>query len=276
MAADGGSGGCEDDGVDIPSVFSSHWLDATDRLRGEFIHASPFPLLVIDDFLDPSAADLLLAEFPGPESMPQSRDYLFGNKRELSSLEQSGPTGLAVWQALTGPRFAAFLSALDGHRLFVDPAFHGGGFHQGGDGSFLDLHVDFNIHPLHPTWLRTLNVLLYLNPGWKADYGGDLLVKAAIADEPRSIEPLFNRAVIMRTDERTYHGYRKMTLPHGVARRSIATYAYREIDQGSVRARTTGWAPEEAGPIKRVLARHYDHLVRVKNRIAGSGTARNR
>lgn len=264
------------DAVELPEVFSRHWFDATERLRDEFRSAAPFPLVVIDEFLTPAAADRLLAEFPASDSMPQSRDYIFGKKRELSSLEGSGPAGLSTWQALTGPAFAAFLSSLEGHKLFVDPAFHGGGFHEGGDGSFLDLHVDFNVHPLHPTWLRTLNVLLYLNPDWDESYGGDLVVKASLDDEPRLIEPIHNRAVIMCTSENTYHGYRKMTLPPGVARRSVATYAYREIAPGSVTARTTGWAPEEAGPLKRALAHHYDRLVRLKNRVAGSGTARNR
>lgn len=267
---------CEDVPVDSTGVFSPHWLDAVDELRDEFRAAQPFPLVVVDEFLVPELADALLEEFPSPEAMPRSRDYVFGKKRELSSVESSGPAGRALWQALTGPTFAEFLSTLDGQELFVDPAFHGGGFHQGVDGSYLDLHVDFNVHPLHDDWLRTINVLLYLNPGWRPDYGGELLVKSAIEDEPRAIEPLHNRAVIMRTDDRTFHGYRRMTLPPGVTRRSIATYAYRTVAPGSVAPRTTGWAPEDAGWFKRGLARRYDTLVRVKGRLFGSGTARNR
>lgn len=263
-------------GVGSSEVFSRHWLDAVEDLRQEFRTADPFPLLVIDDFLVPAAAQQLLEEFPAPEAMPHSRDYVFGNKRELSSLEGSGPGGAALWEALTGPQFASFLSSLAERELFVDPAFHGGGFHQGGDGSFLDLHVDFNVHPLHPTWLRTLNVLLYLNRGWEPAFGGELLVKASVDQVPRAISPAYNRAVIMETSDRTFHGYRKMSLPPGVTRRSIATYAYQEITVGSITPRTTGWAPEKAGPLKRSLARHYDRLVRVKNRVAGSGTARNR
>lgn len=262
--------------VDLSAVFSSHWLQSSDRLRSEFQAGDPFPLVVIDDFLVPDLARRLVEEFPDPEAMPRSRDYVFGSKRELSSIEASGPAGLALWQALTSPAFADVLSSLVGHDLFVDPEFHGGGFHQGGDGSYLDMHVDFNVHPSHPTWLRTLNVLLYLNPGWEPEYGGDLLLKASVDDAPRAISPLHNRAVIMETSERTFHGYRAMSLPAGVTRRSIAAYAYREVAAGSVAARTTGWAPEGAGPLKRALARHYDRLVRVKNRVAGSGTARNR
>ena len=64
--------------------------------------------------------------------------------------------------------FAGIVGTITGRKLFVDPAFHGGGFHQGGDGSLLDTHVDFNIHPKHDDWLRVLNLLLYMNKDWPA------------------------------------------------------------------------------------------------------------
>ena len=90
------------------------------------------------------------------------------------------------------------------------------------------------------------------------------------------IAPLFNRMVVQLTDSHTFHGYRRMQLPAGVTRRSIATYAYREVEAGSVAQRTTGWVPEDAGPLKRLLARNYNSLVLLKNRWFGSGTAKNR
>jgi hypothetical protein len=121
-----------------------------------------------------------------------------------------------------------------------------------------------------------LNVLLYLNPEWDEAFGGELIVKSSPDGEPRKILPRFNRAVIMETSDHTYHGYRKMSLPPGVTRKSIATYAYRTIRKGEVAPRTTGWVPEDAGMLKRVLARNYSILVRAKNKLLGSGTARNR
>lgn len=259
-----------------PDVLSRDWLAEAEDLGREFAAATPFPLVVLDEFLEPLFAEELLETFPSIDAMPKSRDYVFGDKHELSSVEKAGPAGRRFWDLTTSDYFAELLSRVSGETLFVDPAFHGGGFHSGSDGSYLDLHVDFNVHPLHPGWLRRLNVLLYLNKDWSPDYGGDLLVKCRPEDEPRAIAPLFNRAVIMLTDERTYHGYRRMTLPEGVQRRSIATYAYREIEEGEVEARTTGWAPEDAGFAKRLLARRYASLVKLKNGIFGSGTARNR
>ena len=254
----------------------NEWIDQAETLAVDFRSASPFPLLVIDDFLDESVAEKLLEEFPAPDAMPRSRDYVFGNKHELSSVADQGPTSKAFYDALMGERFQAFISTLTGKELFVDPAFHGGGFHQSGDGGFLDTHVDFNMHPLQPTWRRTLNVLLYLNKDWKPEYDGRLLIKSSPDGETRAIEPLFNRGLIMVTDDHTYHGFKKMTLPPGVTRKSIATYAYELVPDGSVVARTTGWSPEAAGPLKRTFARHYDAAVKIKTKLFGSATAGNR
>ncbi|HUQ64387.1 MAG TPA: 2OG-Fe(II) oxygenase [Acidimicrobiales bacterium] len=259
-----------------PLPIASHWIEQAPQLRQSFQNAEPFPLLVLDDFLDPNLADTLLEEFPAIDQMPKSRDYVFGNKHELSSVEQQGSAGARFYQAMLSDQFQTFLQEATGFDVFVDPMFFGGGFHQGGDGSFLDMHVDFNLHPQHKTWFRTLNILLYLNKDWKDDYGGDLLVKNAPDAQTRSIAPLFNRSVIMLTDDHTYHGYRKMSLPDGVTRKSIATYAYRPVAEGEVDVRTTGWVPESAGPIKRVMARNYNSLVLLKNRWLGSRTAKNR
>lgn len=255
---------------------SAKWLTGTDALRADFESAEPFPLLVLDDFLTPDLADGLLAEFPAIDAMPKSRDYVFSSKHELSSVEKAGAAGLRFHDMVTSPAFAAFLGSATGLNVFIDPMFFGGGFHQGGDGSFLDMHVDFNMHPMHSTWLRTFNLILYLNRDWQDDFGGELLVKNGPDGELRAIAPVFNRAVIMTTDERTFHGYRKMSLPPGVTRKSVATYAYQLVEEGAVKDRTSGWAPEEAGFAKRMFARYYDPLVRVKRKLFGSATAKNR
>lgn len=252
------------------------WFDNPQSLVEEFRTADPFPHIVIENFLSDPIANSLLNEFPSIETMPHSRDYIFGNKHELSSVEEVGSAAASFACAITGQAFKRVLSDLTGRDVFVDERFHGGGFHQGGDGSFLDMHVDFNIHPLHSNWLRIINCLLYLNPDWAAEYGGQLLLKNHPDADPKVIAPAFNRAVIMITDERTFHGYRRMSLPVGVTRKSIATYAYAVFEIGSVRPRTTGWTPESPSLLKRAVASQYDLAVRLKNRVFGSSTASNR
>lgn len=259
----------------MPEVFGPWFTDRT-GLSERYASAEPFPHVVIDGFLDDTFAHALLLEFPAIDSMPKSRDYVFGNKHELSSVERAGTASQRYRDAILRPNFAAALSEICGAGVFVDPDFHGGGFHQGGDGSFLDFHVDFNIHPLHEDWLRTLNVLLYLNLEWQPSFGGELQIKSTNHGDVTEIAPAFNRGVIMETSDRTFHGYHRMALPDGVTRKSVAAYAYRPVGGAAVRRRTTGWHPEGGGPLKRALAGVYDPLVRAKNAVFGSRTARNR
>jgi hypothetical protein len=111
----------------------------------------------------PGRPPQLLAEFPSIDDMARSNDYMFADKRVSETLAGNGPMSARFHDLMLSDAFAAILSRVAGRSLFVDPSFHGGGFHQGGDGSYLDTHVDFNIHPHHQDWRRVLNVLLYLN-----------------------------------------------------------------------------------------------------------------
>jgi hypothetical protein len=245
------------------------WVQRIPALAEQFRTAEPFPLIVIDGFVDDDVAEGLLAEFPPVDAMPHSNDYMFGDKRQWTQLAEAGPTCRKFHDLLLSDDYAHILREITGKELFVDPSFHGGGFHQGGDGSFLDTHVDFNIHPRHKDWLRHLNMLLYLNKDWPPEYGGDLLVRTRPENEPRAIAPLFNRAVIMLTSDYTYHGYRAMSLPPGVTRKSIASYAYESIPAGSLKTRTTSWSPENAGLGKRILARHWSRGAAAKDKVLG-------
>ena len=236
----------------------------------EFENGDPFPLVVIDGFLEEGFADRLLSEFPSLESMTKSKDYVFGDKREEAGFKDFGPACGEYYDYLLSAEFAGIISEITGRKLFMDPSFHGGGFHQSGDGGHLDTHVDFNIHPKHKDWLRVLNVLLYLNKDWPPGYDGCLLIRTDPKNEPRAIEPLFNRAVFMLTSDNTYHGFRKMSLPPGVTRKSIAGYAYELIKEGSLKARTTSWAPEDGGIVKKTLAKHWTGLSAAKNKVTGN------
>jgi hypothetical protein len=246
------------------------WTERLPELAKEFPDADPFPHVVIDGFLREDAAESLLAEFPAIDDMKKSNDYIFADKRQSAQLAAGGSACQQYHDLLLSDGFAEILGTLAGGReLFVDTSFHGGGFHQGGNDSFLDTHVDFNIHPHHDDWLRVLNVLLYLNQDWADGYGGDLLIRTDPNDKPLAVPPLFNRAVIMLTSDNTYHGYRRMSLPPGVTRKSIAAYAYELIPVGSLRVRTTTWAPEDGGAVKRMLGRHWSDLASARKRVLG-------
>lgn len=253
-----------------------HVSERVDELVTEFAISTPVKHVVIDDFLDPAFAQKLYDDLPDPNAMPKSRDYMFSDKRELSTLDRHSDISKQLHEVFMSQEFADLASKLVGHPVFLDPEYTGGGFHAGADGSFLDLHVDFNIHPAHEDWLREFNILLYLNPGWEPSWGGELL----LTDDPKAptiaVEPKFNRLVMMECTDKSFHGYKKINFPPGRSRRSVAAYAYSTIQVGSVTRHTTNWVPQDASPLKRTLAKNWNWIVLTKNKFLGSGTLKNR
>jgi len=247
-------------------------------MRRQFEKSKPFPHIVIDEFLDPSRIDRLVEDVPDPEAanIRQSRDYIFArNKYEKSMFEEFSRDFSDLYSDLTSDRFAQLLSDITGENVFIDPNFHGGGLHQGGEGSFLDMHADFNFHPLHEEWFRNLNVLIYLNDGWKPEFGGELKLRHKDTGAQAVVEPLLNRCVIMFTRDYTLHGYDPISFPPGRYRRSIAAYAYSVVSDSKAIKQSTTWYPERGGAIKRMIGRWWPKLVRVKNSVLGSSTAKN-
>ena len=177
---------------------------------------------------------------------------------------------------MSSKRMNDFLSFIANEEVFVDPANHGGGLHQGKKNSFLDMHLDFNYHPLKKGWYRNMNLLLYLNKDWKPGYKGHLKLVDLRSGEEKEIEVPFNRMIVQQTRAYTLHGYDQTNFPENKYRTSIATYAYTKHKQIIEKPRTTDWHVKDAKPIKKLIASVFGPAVKIKNLLFGSGTARNK
>jgi Rps23 Pro-64 3,4-dihydroxylase Tpa1-like proline 4-hydroxylase len=241
-----------------------------------FKEQSPFPYLVLDNFLPLEIANKVINEIENFHNFQKSNDYVFAkNKFESPNIEIIGIHCDAIRNFFLSSEFADVLSSIYGKPLFVDPYFVGGGLHRGGVGSFLDMHADFNLHPINKSWIRELNILLYLNKNWLPEYGGALELRHATTNNFATIEPIFNRLVIMQTNDFTLHGYKRINFPENKFRTSIAAYAYSAaISKEAVTKMrsTTMWVPD--GGVKSLIAPIVPALVSLKQRIFGSATGR--
>ena len=145
-------------------------------------------------------------------------------------------------------RFLGFLESLfEIEKLYPDPHLKGGGLHETVNGGFLEVHTDFNqgLRNKH----RAVNLLLFLNPVWKEEWGGCLeLWDSNPLKKARTILPLMNRAVIFRASEDSYHGHPvPLNVPKGVTRKSIAVYYYEDWPEG-VRVRNATNYKRTRGP----------------------------
>jgi 2OG-Fe(II) oxygenase superfamily len=201
-----------------------------ERERSRFAGISPFPYVVVDDLLDASALRAVAAEFGDAGDAWTYWHHINERKRGLSDRGRMGPAALAVIEALETPEFLRLLGRLTGvERLLADPHLDGGGLHESEPGGFLNVHTDFLAHTRERTWAREVNLLVFLNEGWRPEDGGCLeLWDAQVARCERRIEPRFNRAVLFRTSRVSFHGVTPITCSPGASRKSIALYYFRD------------------------------------------------
>jgi Rps23 Pro-64 3,4-dihydroxylase Tpa1-like proline 4-hydroxylase len=246
-----------------------------EKLREEYLLAKPFPHLVIDDFCDKARLEEMYNNIP--ELQNKSRDYIFANNKfEKSNYKELGPLFHELYNDLSSEKMNEFLSFIANEEVFVDPNNHGGGLHQGKKNSFLDMHLDFNYHPLHKGWYRNMNLLLYLNKDWKPEYKGHLRLLDLRTGLEKQLEVPFNRMIIQQTRAYTLHGYDMTNFPEHKFRTSIATYAYTKHMRLIEKPRTTDWVIKDGKPFKKAIAAIYGPAVKIKNMLFGSGTAKNK
>jgi hypothetical protein len=246
-----------------------------EQYRLQYLLAKPFPYLVIDNICDPVKLEALYNSIP--ELSNKSRDYVFANNKfEKSNYKELGSEFEELYNDMCSESMNQFLSFIANEEVFVDPVNHGGGLHQGKKNSFLDMHLDFNYHPLQKNWYRNMNLLLYLNKGWKPEYKGHLKLVDLRSGEEKELEVPFNRLIIQQTRAFTLHGYEMTNFPEGVYRTSVATYAYTKHNHLVEKPRTTDWKVSDDKPLKKAIASIYGPAVKIKNALFGSGTAKNK
>jgi hypothetical protein len=226
--------------TDVPVLDIGRLEQQLDELHETYRSATPYPHIVLDNFLEPGVAERAIEEFP-PLDPEQWNNYLHANERKFSNTDPDtwGPTLRAILAELNSPRFVQFVSSLIGiDQLIPDPSLEGGGLHQSGTGGFLNIHADFTVHPHNRKWQRRANILLYLNDKWSPEYGGDLeLWSADMKECVERVSPILNRALIFSTDPTSYHGHPEpMACPEGVARRSLALYYFSVEEDPPVRS----------------------------------------
>jgi Rps23 Pro-64 3,4-dihydroxylase Tpa1-like proline 4-hydroxylase len=204
-------------------------------LNRQFVSAEPFRHVVIEKFLEPQFCRELMNQFPSfdaKHALNEMGDV--GRKAVVTDLKRIGPAYAQFDAAIRSRGFLDTMSRITGiPDLLYDPEYVGGGTHENLNGQDLDTHVDFNYHPKRH-WHRRLNLIVFLNEEWDETWGGCLeLVRdpwtGDAAQPKRIVVPSANRAVIFETNERSWHGFRRIELPdskRGFSRRSLAIYLY--------------------------------------------------
>jgi Rps23 Pro-64 3,4-dihydroxylase Tpa1-like proline 4-hydroxylase len=202
-----------------------------DELRERTRNAKPVRNFCIDNFLDPSFAESVLAAYPSFEEATRvGRSFSAVNEKlkvQVTDAKTFAEPVAELNRTLASPEFLDLLSyAFEMPNLVADEELVGGGIHQTGSRGHLDVHVDFNFiedRQLH----RRLNILIYFNKDWKPEYGGNIeLWDEHVKTCVHSFSPVFNRCVVFETNEISYHGVTAVKCPPDRARKSFAAYYY--------------------------------------------------
>lgn len=220
--------------MDIKHINPTYTSDeARKNLHNQYSTAVPCKHLVLDNFLDQDLADRLFEHFPSLDSLNVKRKSLNEKKAEDYHFERWDPSFSELREVVSGEAFYQWMRQVTGMEdLITTSDSLGSGVHQGGNGSYVDVHVDVNMNPEAGLW-RRVNLLIYLNKNWEDEYGGHLeLWDKAMKVKHHHIAPSHNRAVIFYTDDNSPHGYSKIDIPEGESRKSFYTYYYTEIGEG--------------------------------------------
>ena len=207
---------------------------AKEHMMNGYKNTDPFNFIAIDDFLNYNNIENCLNDVRKLET-PKADYVFFDGSWELNKYAFQNNLGehlLDTFKYLNSNEFIDYLEKLTGITGIVrnELNLRGAGVHRITKNGFLKAHTDFNTYYSEKLGRldRRINLLLYLNPNWKDEYNGHLLLCDMHNKKINyKISPLLNRCVIFNTTKSSLHGHPEpLNVPDNICRESIAVYYY--------------------------------------------------
>ena len=227
--------------MSFPHVYGA-WAsneEQLDKMQAAFAQGEPFPHIVIDDFFNAELAHALEDGFPIREGETNKEvwhaagwhvyDNPIEGKLAFDQIQALSPPFQSAWNALQSPESVQKLRKITRiPELQTDPHVHGAGLHYHPVRGRLEMHLDYSIHPISGME-RRVNLIVYLNSDWQEEWGGDLQLWEGDEHQPtklvQRVLPRFNRAVLFRTSDISWHGMPdELRCPEKRGRKSLAIY----------------------------------------------------
>ena len=158
----------------------------------------------IDDFFPERVARQIYEAFPPPDKM-RLLDSFREKKYTSKDFDEFDPLMKDATFAFQDERVLGKVAELTGiEDPKGDPHLYAGGLSAMVKGHFLNPHID-NSHEYEQKYYRVLNLLYYCTPDWKPENGGNLELWDEEVTEAVEIPSLFNRLVLMATNDKSYH-----------------------------------------------------------------------
>src|SRR6476646_1993232 len=159
---------------------------------------------VVDDLLPRDIARQFSAAFPDLDRM-RLLDSFRERKYTSKSLDNFDPLISDITFAFQDKRVIDIVADITGiNDALGDPHLYAGGISAMAKGHFLNPHLD-NSHDGEQKNYRVLNLLYYVSPEWKPEFGGSLELWNEKVTQPLEVPSLFNRLVLMSTNDKSWH-----------------------------------------------------------------------
>lgn len=159
----------------------------------------------IDDLLPDELALEIHKVFPNENEMVLKKS-LKEDKYIAVQMDKYHPVLEEIIYAFQDERIVNLIADIcDIKQTIPDSSLYAGGLSMMGNRQFLQPHLD-NSHDSKRELWRVLNLLYYITPEWKEEYGGNLEVwPNGLKNDPITIFSKFNRLAVMATHNESLH-----------------------------------------------------------------------
>ncbi len=232
----------------------------------------PTRFCAIDDLLPEEIALKFDASFPASSEM-RLLDTFREKKFTSKSLDKFDPLIADITFAFQDERVIEKVAEVTGIKDAVgDPHLYAGGISAMERGHFLNPHID-NSHDGEQKNYRVLNLLYYITPDWKAENGGNLELWDEKVKRPVEIPSLFNRLVLMSTNDKAWHSVNEVKTDG--TRRCISNYYFSpHSPNGYETTHVTYFMARPEQKLRRLVTKADSDLRTVLRKIKKSGFAK--
>lgn len=179
---------------------------------------------IIEDLLPIDLATLVYNSFPRKEEMMLKKS-LRENKYVAAQMNKHNPILEEAIYAFQDSRIIGVIADITGLKdLRPDAKLYAGGVSLMAKDNFLNPHVD-NSHDKDRNLYRVLNLLYYVTPDWRVEYGGNLeLWDNGPKNQQRTLHSKFNRLIVMATDRGSWHSVSQVL--HDGSRCCVSNYYF--------------------------------------------------
>ena len=205
--------------------------------------------VVIDNFLNENIINRIVDTFP--EDYNNKNWFYYNNPLEIKYLNSSINTYPETLKNLyyvlsTDYMVNIFSQITDIKDLEYDTTLYGSSIQSMLRYGRLNMHLDYEKHPLLKNKERRLNIILYLNKTWKDEWKGDTelwdvnMTKCVVSQKIK-----YNSAILFETNNTSWHGVpEKLLCPDNESRKTIAYYYISPLTEKSINCKNKYGADE--------------------------------